>query len=206
MMRALVLLVWLAAGPVLAQTLPALHDVTGVAANDVLNLRAEPNATAAIVGALAPDARNIEIVAVDESAKWGLVGQGEGRGWAALRFLSRQGGSESGQAGDDSLPLPLACGGTEPFWSLKVAANGAVTFRPVDGAILTAPLSWSDRPVGRSGFAYGLTAAGGAITGIVERRACSDGMSDRPFGLSLFLIVTTAGQPALYDGCCSLSH
>lgn len=64
-----------------------MFDVAGVAVDGVLNIRAAPNASARIVGELPPDARNIEVVGYDESAKWAcviVVGQS---GWGAFRFL-----------------------------------------------------------------------------------------------------------------------
>ena len=39
-----------------------MFDVTGVAANDVLNIRAAPDASAEIIGTLSPNARDIEVV------------------------------------------------------------------------------------------------------------------------------------------------
>ena len=93
--------------------LPALHDVQGVAADDVLNIRSAPDAGAGVIGALAPDATGVEIVERSDDLKWGLVNSGEGAGWVALRFLQRQAGQDHGQ-----FPPVAACSGTEPFWSM----------------------------------------------------------------------------------------
>ena len=63
-MRALALLLALALpSGAAAKGLPALHDVTGVAADDVLNVRARPDASAPVLGALTPDATGVEVVA-----------------------------------------------------------------------------------------------------------------------------------------------
>ena len=70
--------------------LPALYDVTGVAADDALNIRAEPAANAEIIGTLPSDARSVEVVAVDASGKWALVNSAERSGYLALRFLLQQ--------------------------------------------------------------------------------------------------------------------
>lgn len=65
---ALALILWLAAGPAAAQDLPAVYDVAGVAADDVLNVRAEPSAEAPVLRTLAPDAGGIEVVALSGPA------------------------------------------------------------------------------------------------------------------------------------------
>lgn len=53
--------------------LPDLFDVTGVNSNDVLNVRSAPDADAEVIGSLDHDARDIEIVAVEDG--WGRVNQ-----------------------------------------------------------------------------------------------------------------------------------
>ena len=45
---------------------PALLDATGVAGDDVLNVRAAANASALVIGTLAPDARDIEVIGPDD--------------------------------------------------------------------------------------------------------------------------------------------
>ena len=77
---------------------PALFSVTGVAANDVLNIRETASASADKLGALQHNAKNVEVVAVDDARKWALVNTGETAGWVAFRYLARQ--SETGWAWD----------------------------------------------------------------------------------------------------------
>jgi hypothetical protein len=86
------ILALLVAMPAAAQDLPALFRVTGVAANDVLNIRAEPSARAAIIGSFRPDAGGIEVVALSADGRWGLVNSGEQAGWSSMRYLMHQGG------------------------------------------------------------------------------------------------------------------
>ncbi|HGG04386.1 MAG TPA: SH3 domain-containing protein, partial [Aliiroseovarius sp.] len=97
----------------LAQNLPDAFFVTGVAADDVLNIRAEPSARSAIVGQLGPQAINVEVIAFSDNGKWGKVSTGEGNGWVAMRFLERSNHTPAGE-----VPRPMACFGTEPFWAL----------------------------------------------------------------------------------------
>ncbi len=63
-------LLWLP-GLALAQSFPALYDVTGVASDDVLNVRAAPNANAQVIAALGPKATQVEVVRTDTSGHWG---------------------------------------------------------------------------------------------------------------------------------------
>ncbi|WP_417770659.1 SH3 domain-containing protein, partial [Stappia sp.] len=122
---ALLFIILAAARPALAtqDAWPALHDVSGVEAGDVLNIRAAPDAGAKIVGGLAPDATDIEVIAPSDNPRWGLVNTAEGRGWAALRYLRRQPGQWLG-----AVPPMRHCSGTEPFWSLALPGDGTLRF------------------------------------------------------------------------------
>ena len=189
------LTVWATPGMATQDAWPALHDVADVAADDVLNLRAEPGADHAAVGALAPDAVRVEVIRATPDGRWGLVNHGEGTAWAAMRFLARRPGQWQGA------PVgPLACHGTEPFWSLAIVA-GEVRFETPDdarpGTVRFRRTAANRRDV--EAFAFALE-DGGAGVAVIGWRACDDGMSDRAFGLRLDLIV----DDALMSGCCSL--
>jgi uncharacterized membrane protein len=188
------LAIWLA-GASAAQDLPALYDVTGVAAGDVLNIRAEPDAGAAILGGLAPDARGVEVVAIADG--WAQVNSGEASGHVALRFLTPQPGPAW-----HALERPLTCFGTEPFWSLKIdpAAGEAILSRPATNDVTYA--TGKAYPGSAAFPVAGLPLTGGRIV-LLAARACSDGMSDRMFGIG------ASFHPPGFDsvpltGCCSL--
>lgn len=202
MIRILLVLLALAAGPAAAtqDAWPALFDVTGVAANDVLNVRARPDASAPIVGTLAPDARNVEVIRADEHYRWGLVNIGEGTGWASLAYLARHPGQWDGH-----IPASLSCSGTEPFWSLDLSPSSI----RLDGVDLPARdfgaglrESASNR---RDRWSFRAWDEGTSLTGVVISTDCSDGMSDRSYGLSLDLILSTETGFDHYAGCCSLA-
>ena len=90
-MRALALVFLLLAAPAVADgPLPALFDVAGVGGGDRLNVREGPDARTAVVGSLAPDAKGVEVVAVDAAGAWGRVNTGERAGWVAMRYLAPQ--------------------------------------------------------------------------------------------------------------------
>ncbi|SDY38622.1 hypothetical protein SAMN05444004_101313 [Jannaschia faecimaris] len=174
--------------------LPALFDVVGVAADDRLNVRAQPDGSAEILGDLAANAVNIEVVRLNASGAWGQVNLGERAGWASMRFLSRQAGQP-----DDQPPAITTCYGTEPFWSLNLIDR---SFRtpleelPIDTPVIRAASGRSEP--------WGIIAQTerGPIHGILSRNICSDGMSDQQYGLQLDL--THAGSE-VYTGCCTLS-
>lgn len=182
--------------PLRAEEFPALYAVTGVAANDVLNIRARPDAGAPILGALAPDADGVEVLG--RSGNWALVNTGEGTGYASLRFLAR----EPGPAWS-ALQTPLTCLGTEPFWSLEIDPLAQETrfLTPEDQSPAPAPITglWPAGP-GTSGAGVGLPDGLAVLTGA----ACSDGMSDRGYGVAVDLFLGRSGREERLSGCCRL--
>ena len=98
--------------------------------------------------------------------------------------------------------------GTEPFWSLTHGATGASWS---DFDVSDQPLSerWSGRGsgVGAASLLHGwvLDGPGGTLNAVIEAGLCSDGMSDRAYGLGIRLIRQGPDGPALYAGCCALA-
>lgn len=172
---------------------PALHAVIGVAANDVLNVRDEPDASSAIVAELAQNAVNISILEVSEDGKWGLMNVGERTGWAAMRFLARE---------LDEAKVSQ-CFGTEPFWTANIGADsmfeqaGEKKLR-FGGMKETSSLNHTER---FSAIAEGLS---GLMIASIRVEQCNDGMSDRQFGLSADFLIQTADGWDQYSGCCSI--
>lgn len=188
---------------VAAQSLPALYDVAGVLEGDVLNVRAAPNASASVVGTLEPGAEGVEVTAFSANGHWGRVNTQEWAGWASLAYLARQPGQD-----EMTLPLPLRCFGTEPFWSLDVDASG-MRFEGMDLPSLQTSLAARTRAAGISGR-YGLAGWGAdgaaGLHAIVRREECTDGMSDRVFGFSVDLLLQPDDGLLQYAGCCSLAQ
>jgi len=190
-------LTWLLlAVPAVADSLPALYAVTGVPANDVLNIRAEPDAGATLIGTVPADAADVEVVALSPDGQWAQVNSGEVSGYTAVRYLRRQPGPEW-----FSLKTGLLCVGTEPFWSLSLQPQlDALYSTPEIDTLLPILTRWSGAShAPMVGLALG---DGGFIT--LRSAQCSDGMSDRSFGIAstLFLIGDTG--PLTQTGCCSL--
>ena len=177
----------------LAQDLPARFTVTGVGAGDALNVRSEPSASARIVATLPPGSTGVEVLSLSPDGRWGLMPLREGSGWVSLRYLAREAASGT------PLPRPLLCRGTEPFWALSVTGTGAVFETPEGGAVPLRPLG---EVAGVTGGGAAFDAGGETLDLTVVRRACSDGMSDRPYGLTA--MVWNRGETFL-EGCCALS-
>ncbi len=192
----------LAASPAAAQdALPSLFDVTGVATDDLLNVRAGPSADADAVGTLPPDARAIEVVARDAGRNWGQINLGEGAGWVSLRYLSAQ----EGVWAPGALPATLRCFGTEPFWSVAPQDETLILSTP-EGDTGYSHVSVLDQDFAPERRRIALaTGDAGRLTLVISPAACSDGMSDRAFGLRADTVLEDADGPELRTGCCSVA-
>ncbi|WP_146590497.1 SH3 domain-containing protein [Puniceibacterium confluentis] len=192
MMRAALL--WMAlAGAAGAQELPALFDVVRVSGDDVLNIRAEPSPQAEILGSLAPETTGVEVTALSADKGWGRLNVADAVGWVSMAYLAVH--ADTGQP----LPQRFACFGNEPFWRVDAVQQGVTT--------VTMPgesdRSFATQTLLRSGNrrdTFGLTGYGLAL--ILRREQCSDGMSDRLYGLSVDLVLP--GPARLLSGCCTL--
>lgn len=183
--------------PLRAEVFPALHEVTGVAADDVLNIRAAPDAGAEVIGVLAPDATGVEVLS--EAGGWGQVNTDERSGYVAMRFLKRADGPDW-----NALETPLTCLGTEPFWSLQIdPVTGETRFQtPEDEAARVARItgSWPALPWS-PGAAIGLPEG----LAVLHPAECSDGMSDQSYGIAADLFLT-GSERARLSGCCRLGQ
>lgn len=173
--------------------LPALFDVAGVAAGGALNIRERAIDGATIVGSLAHDRTGVEVVALSDGAKWGLVNFGERSGWVSMRHLSAR-------PAPALLPNTFSCFGTEPFWHLSVKQDTSSILRTPQGdtTLQAGGLIGSANRIDRHYLPLG-----GTHGAVISHAACSDGMSDRDYALSVEVIL--ADQPALLSGCCSIA-
>lgn len=197
MIRLLALVLALLPVALRAEVYPALHDVTGVAADDVLNIRATASAEAPVIGTLAPNATGVEVVAVQDG--WAMVNTGEGSGFAALRFLTRSDAPDW-----NALQTPLTRLGTEPFWSLTLDP-GTETARLVasddlNGDPLQIEQSW---PGNLWAPAAAVSLPQGTV--VLYPAECSDGMSERSYGIAVDLFLTKPEKLRL-SGCCRLGQ
>lgn len=195
MIRIAMLLLCLAL-PLQAEEFPAAYAVTGVASDDVLNIRTAPDAAAPIIGALAPDTSFVEVIAVTNG--WALVNTDGQSGYASLRFLKREPGPEW-----SALETPLTCLGTEPFWSLKIDPGaGTTTYQTPE-----MPKPLTSAMTGRwPAASWDRTAAVGLADGlaVMTGAECSDGMSDRAYGIAVDLFRMGPDGGSRLRGCCLL--
>lgn len=208
-----VLLLWLVlAAPAMATTdaYPALYDVVGVASDDVLNIRSGPGTEYPVIGTLAPDAEGIEVIAPSADVSWAKINVGEETGWVSLTFVVPQPGQLNG-----SFPKVRHCFGTEPFWSLNYAPPGislsSLGNPSMDGVISSLFTSKGRRYRFAYTGSFFPTANGDRDIHLsVRREICSDGMSDREYGIAVDMLITRPTSrgnndgTGLYSGCCSL--
>lgn len=186
----------------LSTSLPSLSDVNGVASNDVLNIRAGQHHTTEIVGTLAHDAENVEVVSLSDDGRWALVNNAESAGWVRTKFLK-----QALAADWYDFETPTSCVGTEPFWFFGLNADATVaSFESIDVPAIGYDVDWTSglvaRPFREIGMGGGTSNDG--FSALIEEAQCSDGMSDRAFGLRIRLFVHSAEGTAGYDGCCSI--
>lgn len=179
---------------------PGYFRVTGVAPDDVLNIRAAPRASAEIVSTLAPGAAPVEILYRDAGGNWGLVPLGERDGWVSMRFLEP---IEPERIGGTRLPVGLVCLGTEPFWAFTLTGQGTAEFSSPEFSVPLTLRIVSTGTVEEYGdriFTLRSVAQGEDIMLRARFAQCNDGMSDRSFGISVGLDLGTGPIP----GCCTL--
>lgn len=184
------------------QLFPAFYEVTNVASDDVLNVRAGTGAAHPIIEYLAHNDRHIEIVQLSDDGKWGLIGYPGGSGWASMHYLKRQ----NGQSGPD-LPRPLSCGGNEPFWNLKFNQHNN-EFTELDQMPHNLATIWQGIPDGMAPVSYGVKMAGGIdeINAVITRSQCSDGMSDKAYGFTINALLSGGIGNRMLAGCCTLKR
>lgn len=178
--------------------LPAAYAVTGVASDDTLNLRAAPSARSAKRGELSHNDTWVEVIEFSREGLWALVNTGETSGWASTKFLAPQPMPRD----EMGLPRTLACFGNEPFWSVRFAPSVFMLSTPDrrTSAALTfvSPGAEAvDLPV--TGLLFEWGAPGSSVQGHILPGRCSDGMSDRVYGLHYV-------DPVLGHGCCSIDE
>jgi len=182
-----------------AQDFPSVFRVTGVTSDDVLNIRAEPSAHSEIVGSFTPHQSNIEVVGLSQDRRWGLVRTDEGVGWSSMRFLTQQrvGSWQDGRQA-------LTCFGTEPFWSLNLfLPNNRAEFEDLGTGGFEVRSNAPNMSITRNPATLAMSFVG-ARQGfaVVRQGVCSDGMSDRLYGLEVQLY--WSGDAEGFSGCCTL--
>lgn len=174
------------------------YNVYGVAADDTLNVRREPGASAPQIAKLNPGHAAVLWTGTSSAAEtstWWRIATPGVEGWVNARFLKPATAAVSE-------PPTLLCFGNEPFWALHVLPNGEAkceeTCKGPDG--LRATLD----PQGTNQWSVKVTKpdATSFLAGTIEKQACSDGMSDFKH---LFSVRLKGVGDASYAGCCRLT-
>lgn len=188
----LALLAALAAGPA------AAGPVYFEAPKRSLEARDAPGG--AVVGLLPGGPGFIEALELDPSGAWALVALAESGGWIPVAGLTS---AEPPTLPGTPIPDGLRCLATEPFWSLRFDAEGVVHDSPDTGET-PVTLSVAAWPEGAAlPLPIRVTGAGVDLAGLLSHAACSDGMSDRPYGWTLS-IAPRGGAARGAVACCLL--
>jgi uncharacterized membrane protein len=202
MLRALALAVLASSAHAQPNDYPALYDVAGITADDVLQIRGTPDAGADSVGSLAADATGIEVVSLSDDGMWAELSRDESAGWVAVKFLKRQ---EDGAW--FGLNVPLNCLGTEPFWRIDINPKTKTSiYNALDGVDrpLAIGTTWSHSTPWAT--TVGVRFDDQNAMAVMRSEACSDGMSERAYGISIDLFVTDSDAGNItWSGCCSIT-
>jgi uncharacterized membrane protein len=196
---ALLLMLWpfIASTDSIPPALPALYSVAGVASEDKLNVREAPNGAATVLGTLAADATDLEVIQLSLEGNWAYINLGEQSGWVARRFLIAQHTEVDGYG----LPVALTCFGTEPFWSLDFTTDGVKIATP-EGAItypvINATPIRTNVLLNTNGFRFEWMHDDDIVKALILPGLCSDGMSNARYGLHY------VDDRMTHTGCCSL--
>jgi len=182
--------------------------VTGVKRSDVLNIRERVDDQATIsqkkiLGQIPANSGGVYGSGATlrvGSSRWYEIRYKNVRGWVNGRYLQ----PVSSDLGSE-LESNLFCGGTEPFWALKVERNTAELTRP-DKPPVRYTVAIREPFQGRKdALALRLVSeTGPAISALVQHKEwCSDGMSDLEYAFEVRVIGLANGDVPLH-GCCSL--
>ena len=201
---AVIMLASLTAAPARSQP----HSVTGVNADDVLNIRADIDHTldvgsSEIIGAIPHDAVDVVVTGISVDigdTRWREIVYKGTEGWVNERYLKPT-------TFLLETPDALQCAGTEPFWNVEVEESDSTLMSPdLESPIKLDYLRFAPG-IGRTDlWGHYLGSADGtySLTVIVRyTETCSDGMSDLIYDFEALLLgLSASGAPAY--GCCSI--
>lgn len=185
-----------------AQNMPIYVKVVDVASDDTLNVRSLPSAKGEILGEIPHDATGIEVLAKDDSGKWAKINWQESHGWMSMRYLQEY---DIEKIGSTALPSGILCGGTEPFWSLRLGNQGA-SYSDISGSVHLMAINGIRVAQGRPFFPLQLGLAGqtAGANAFIRPAQCSDGMSDVDYPYQLDFLISDGQEQTLLEGCCAL--
>lgn len=180
------------------EVLPALYKVVNLSAGDILNVRAGPSIGSRDLGDLSAG-QVVEATTYDTSGVWARIVWQEGNGWVHRRYLAAV---ETPMISNVELPSNLSCFGTEPFWQFTVENGSQVLFENPDFGDVSEPLVAADRSLNH---VLRLGLASESWRALIQKKTCSDGATDRLYGLQIDLMGVGQGRPHLLSGCCQIT-
>lgn len=180
--------------------LPAVFSVTGVSAGDVLWVRDAPQPKGSQLGSLNPGA----VVNVNgrSSGSWGQITLNGQIGYINMSFLTRMADTADATT-TNGFPLGLTCRGTEPFWTLTIGEDRSLQYTSlIDGPDPMRHLTIAT-PALTGGYPFRFKAQ--PLTGSIDQQACSDGMSDISYSMTMQLIRPSGSGGTVENlyGCCN---
>jgi len=185
-----------------------LYAVTGVDADDYLNVRQKATARSAIVTRLPHDSvgvRRLEGDAMTAGNRWWRVKWQGKQGWVNKRYLKPVSDpivatSSSSSSKSNSKTATLHCGGNEPFWGMKITKN-SLSYSPMDGQKLNLPVMFNKTSENNTSIAaiYAKQGKQQILAMLQKVSACSDGMSDIGYPYAIAVIIN---KQKFYSGCC----
>jgi len=182
---------------VLAENTSAFYDIANVSAHDTLSLRTQAGGRSQLIATIPSNARFLNTTGKAEKrgkSTWVEIKYRQHTGWVNKHYLTPSTNEQF---------TPLACLGTEPFWSLDVESKKIIV-RDIDENETTYALSnvsISNNHTNRwmlQGTTQGTNKL--AIT-LWKTNSCSDGMSDRSYEYEIIYNTPTEG---VFSGCCNV--
>lgn len=180
-----------------------LHGlVIGVRSGQSLALRYDPNESAGIVAHLRAGSKDARLTGLTQDG-WRQVEVAGRLGWAPQRNLIPV-------TADDDHGQEWQCGGTEPFWGLRLIAD-KLRYTNLDGNEINSLAGLTELPGltdGEPGATKLLTSSGGRVSARIEAmsqrggQACSDGMSDIDYPYYIRALIGAHN----FEGCCTLNQ
>lgn len=178
--------------------LPGAFKVTGLQPGNHLNVRARPSAQAQDIGDL-QIGDIVEVTAIATNVGWSQIVYQEWTAWVYGRYLEPV---ETPLMAGTDLPANMTCGGTEPFWSFNITNGTQAAFELMGQPSQNQTITYAGKSSNHI-LRQGLQTEN--WTAFIEKRTCSDGMSDRQMGISIELM-SKGGTPIRHlSGCCSLA-
>ncbi len=173
-----------------------LYAVKGVAEDDYLNVREEANAGSHIVTRIPFDGTGI--VKLETEGNWWKVKWEGKQGWVNKRYLFLPSGSAVTTKKESK--AALRCGGTEPFWGIKITKK-TLEYAPMDGEKLKLPIVFNKTSENNTSIAsiYAEKANNKVIAVLQKVEMCSDGMSDIDYPYAISVLIN---KEHFYSGCC----